>query len=93
MSFNPTQTEFMFFSSDTGNIDKLEFSFNGEITPLSTSHTHVSAIFYQNANWNEHSENMITNITKHLGILRRLKFNMNRSNMEIMYLISVPKLY
>jgi hypothetical protein len=32
---------------------------------------------------------MITNITKHLGILRKLKFSLNRSNLEKMYLVYI----
>jgi hypothetical protein len=45
------------------------------------SHKHLGVILSQNAKWNEHLENMITNITKHLGILRKLKFSLNRSNL------------
>jgi hypothetical protein len=66
-------TEILFFPN-TGNIDNIEFSFNGKSIPLSTSHKHLGVILSQNAKWNEHLENMITNITKHLGILRKLKF-------------------
>ena len=43
--------------------------------------------------WNEHLENMITNITKHLGILRKLKFSLNRSNLEKMYLVYIRPLF
>jgi hypothetical protein len=63
-------------------IDNIEFTFNGKSIPLSTSHKHLGVILSQNAKWNEHLENMITNITKHLGILRKLKFSLNRSNLE-----------
>ena len=81
MSFNPEKTEILFFSN-TGNIDNIKFSFNGKSIPLSTSHKHLGVILSQNAKWNEHLENMITNITKHLGILRKLKFSLNRSNLD-----------
>ena len=72
MSFNPKKTEILFFSNtgNIDNIDNIEFSFNGKSIPLSTSHKHLGVIISQNAKWNEHLENMITNITKHLGILR-----------------------
>jgi hypothetical protein len=65
MSFNSEKTkktEILFFSN-TGNIDNIEFSFNGKSIPLSTSHKHLGVILSQNL------ENMITNITKHLGKL------------------------
>jgi hypothetical protein len=82
--------EILFFSN-TGNIDNIEFSFNGKSIPLSTSHKHLGVMLSQNAKWNEHLENMITNITKHLGILRKLKFSLNRSNLEKMYLVHKRK--
>ena len=46
MSFNPEKTEILFFS---GNIDNIEFSFNGKSIPLSTSHNHLGVILSQNA--------------------------------------------
>jgi hypothetical protein len=36
---------------------------------------------------------MITKITEHLGILRKLKFSMNRSNLEKMYLVYIRPLF
>ena len=36
---------------------------------------------------------MITNITKHLGILLKLKFSLNRSNLEKMYLVYIRPLF
>ena len=92
MSFNPEKTEILFFSN-TGNIDNIEFSFNGKSIPLSNSHKHLGVILSQNAKWNEHLEIMITNITKHLGILRKLKFSLNRSNLEKMYLVYIRPLF
>jgi hypothetical protein len=47
MSFNPEKTEVLFFSN-TGNIDNIEFSFNGKSIPLSTSHNHLGVILSQN---------------------------------------------
>ena len=92
MSFNPEKTEILFFSN-TGNIDNIKFSFNGKNIPLSTSHKHLGVILSQIAKWNEHLEHMITNITKQLGILRKLKFNLNRSNLEKMYLVYIRPLF
>ena len=66
MSLNPGKTKIMSFSN-TGNIYNLVFSFNGKTIPFSISHKHLGVILSQNARWNEHLENMITNIAKHLG--------------------------
>jgi hypothetical protein len=92
MSFNPDKTEILFFSN-TGNIDNIEFSFHGKSIPLSTSHKHLGVILSQNAKWNEHLVNMITNITKHLGILWKFKFSLKRSNLEKMYLVYIRPLF
>ena len=91
MSFNPEKTEIFFFNTD--NIDNIEFSFNGKSIPLSNSHKHLGVILSQNTKWNEHLENMITNITKHLGILLKLKFSLNRSKLEKMYLVYIRPLF
>ena len=88
MSFNPEKTEILFFSN-TGNTDNIEFSFNGKRIPLSISHKHLGVILSQNEKWNEYLKNMKTNITKHLGILRKLKFSLKRSNLEKMYLVYI----
>ena len=72
----------MLFFSNTGNIDNLEFSFNCRLIPLSTSHIHLGVILSQHAKWNEHLENMITNITKHSGVLRKFIFSLNSYNLE-----------
>ena len=95
MSFNPEKTEKteILFFSNTGNIVNIEFSFNGKSIPLSTSHRHLGVILSQNAKWNEHLENMITNITKHFGILRKLKFSLNRANLEKMYLVYILPIF
>jgi hypothetical protein len=92
MSFNPEKSEILFFSN-TGNIDNIEFSFNGKSIPLSTSHKQLGVTLSQNAKWNEHLENKITNKTKHLRILRKLKFSLNRSNLEKMYLVYIRSLF
>jgi hypothetical protein len=84
MSFNPENTEISFFSN-TGNIDNIEFSFNGKSIPLSISHKHLGVILSQNAKWNEHLENMITVINKYNQTFRyitKLKFSLNRSNLD-----------
>jgi hypothetical protein len=72
MSFNPEKTEIMFFSN-TSNIDNIKFSFNGKIIPLSTSHTHLGVILFQNAKWNEHLENMITNYNQTFRYITEIK--------------------
>ena len=78
MSFNPKKTRYNVFFSNTGNKDNLEFSFNCKLIPLSTSHKHLGVILSQHAKWNEHLENMITDITKQLGVLQKFKFSLNR---------------
>jgi hypothetical protein len=63
------------FFSNTGNIDNIEFSFNGKSIPLSTSHKHLGVILSQNEKWNEHLENMIPHfiIKNNWSFLRYLR--------------------
>ena len=42
---------------------------------------------------NEHLKTIIAKVTKHLGILRKLKFSLNRSNLEKLYLVYIRLLF
>ena len=71
----------MFFSN-TSNIDNIKFSFNGKIIPLSTSHKHLGVILFQNAKWNEHLENMITNYNQTFRYITEIKIQSKQIQLE-----------
>lgn len=92
MSFNPDKTEIMVFSNiDTEN--DFNFSFEGKNILLTDTHKHLGVTFSSNAKWNDHVENIIKKIYKHLCMLRKLKLRMNRVNLEKLYLIFIRPLF
>ena len=53
-----------------------------------SSHKHLGITLSNDAKWSKHVENIAKTISKHLGLLRKLKFKMNRQNLEKMYLVN-----
>ena len=78
MSFNPDQTEIMLFSNTDVRYN-FNFTCNGNnIYP----HKHVGVTLSSDAKWNNHIENIILCVSRHLGILRKLKYRLSRQNLE-----------
>jgi hypothetical protein len=81
MSFNPDKTEIMVFSNtDVGY--NFNFSLNGNNIPITTNHKHLGVTLSSDAKWNIHIENIILSVSRHLGILRKLKYGLSRQNLE-----------
>ena len=80
MTFNPDKTEIMLFT----NLEHPEINFTFEDNIISTieSHRHLGVTFSTDAKWNAHIENIVSSVSKHINILRKLKFKINRSNLE-----------
>ena len=64
--------------------NNLNFSFNGKLLSNTSSHKHLGVTLSHDAKWSEHVENIAKTISKHLGVLRKLKFKLNRQNLEKM---------
>ena len=92
MTFNPDKTEIMIFSN-TEIEENLNFSFNGNPISISNSHKHLGVTFSSDAKWNDHVNNIVTSISKHLGILRKLKYTLSRRNLEQLYLVYIRPLF
>ena len=88
MSFNPDKTEIMLFSNTDVRYN-FNFSFNGNNIPITMSHKHLGVTLSSDAKWNNHIENIILNVSKHLGILRKLKYRLSRQNLEQLYLVYI----
>ena len=91
MSFNPEKTEIMIFS----NVDTpdLAFSLNNYDIPISKTHKHLGVTFSSDAKWNNHVDNIIASVTKHLNVLRKLKYQLCRKNLEKMYLVFIRPMF
>ena len=86
MSFNPDKTDIMIFSNRSIP-ENLDFSFNGKSVPITTSHKYLGVTFSNDTKWNTHVDNIQSNLSKHLNILRRLKNSLSRTNLENNYFV------
>jgi hypothetical protein len=69
--------------------NNLTFSFNGKLISNTSNHKHLGVTLSHDAKWGEHVENIAKTISKHLGVLRKFKFKMNRQNLQQMYLVYI----
>jgi hypothetical protein len=71
--------------------EHLDFSFNGKSVLITTSHKHLGVTFSNDAKWNTHVGNIQSSVSKHLNILRRLKYRLSRTNK--LYLVYIRPLF
>ena len=58
-----------------------------------SSHKHLDVTLSHDAQWSKHVENIANTISKHLGVLRKLKFKMDRKTLKkCICFIFVPSL-
>lgn len=91
MSFNPDKTEILLFS----NIEtpQLQFTLNGKDIPIKNCHKHLGITFSCDAKWNKHIENILTSISRHINVLRKLKFRLSRKNLEKLYIVYIRPIF
>ena len=53
-----------------------------------SDHKHLGITFSEEAKWNKHVENLIKSVSKHICVLRKLKYKLNRQNLEKLYLFT-----
>ena len=92
MSFNPDKTEIIIYSNRSIP-ENLDFSFNGKSVPITTSHKHLGVTFSNDAKWNTHVDNIQSSVSKHLNILRRLKYRLSRTTLDKLYLVYIRPLF
>ena len=77
VDFNPSKTEVVIFSCN----DAYHFSnlmFKDVLVNFVESHKHLGLTLSSNAKWHAHIENIMISVSKLLGILRAVKYKMNR---------------
>ena len=77
MSFNRDK-EFMLFKI-VENSTNFNFHFDGKLIPLTSDHKQLGIIFSEEAKWNKHVENFIKNFSKHICVLRKLKYKLKKT--------------
>ena len=73
--------------------ENLDFSFNGKSVPITTSHKHLGVTFSNDAKWNNHVDNIKSSVSKHMNILRKLKYRLSRTNLDKLYLLYIRPLF
>jgi hypothetical protein len=71
--------------------ENLDFSFNGKSVAITTSHKHLGVTFSNDAKWNTHVDNIKSSVSKHLNILRKLKYRLSRTNLDKLYLVYIRR--
>ena len=84
MSFNPDKAEIMLFKN-VENSTNFYFYFDGKFIPLTSDHKHLGITFSEEAKWNKHVGNLIKIVSKHICVLRKLKYKLNRKNLDRNY--------
>jgi hypothetical protein len=57
------------------------------------SYEHLGVTLSSDAKWNNHIENIILSVSRHLGILRKLKYRLSRQNLEKLYLVYIRPIF
>ena len=75
--------------------NNLDISFNGKLISNTSSHKHLGVTLSHDAKWSEHRgvNNIAKTISKHLGVLRKLKCKMNRQNLEKLHLVYIRPIF
>ena len=70
------------FLKNVENSTNFYFDFDGKLIPLTSHHKHLGITFSEEAKWNKHVEYLIKSVCKHICVLRKLKYKLNRQNLE-----------
>lgn len=85
VTFNPSKTEAMIFSRKRHKPIHPPLFFNSEPISQVTKHTHLGLTLSDDAKWETHISIIIQKAWKRIGIMRNLKYLLNRSCLEKMY--------
>ena len=81
---NPQKTEYMVISFRQ-NINPINLKFNSESLNQVDNHKHLGVTISSNGKWAEHINNICQKATKQIFVLRKLKFILNRNNLNKIY--------
>ena len=81
------------FFLNVENSTNFNFYFDGKLIPLTSDHKHLGITFSEETKWNKHAENLIKSVSKHICVLRKLKYKLNRENLEQLYLIYIRPIF
>jgi hypothetical protein len=85
VSFSPPKTEDLIISTKRTKRRHPVLSLNQEPIKMVTSHKHLGLTFSNDLSWNTHVGDILAKATKRLGILRLLKYKLDRLSLERIY--------
>ena len=85
VDFNPNKTEAILFTLEQ-NIDPPLLLFDQTQVKFVDHHKHLGLTFSFNGKWHEHINAILSSAAKILGMMRRLKFTLNRKSLNQIYL-------
>ena len=68
------------------NSTNFNFYYDGKLIPLTSDHKHFGITFSEVAKWNKHVENIIESVSKYICVLCKLKYKLNRKNLQRLYM-------
>ena len=86
VDFNPTKTESLIISRKNIKPFHPDVSMNNVVIKNVDIHKHLGISFSNDAKWNSHIELTVSRAWKRIGLLRSLKFLLNRSCLEKLYI-------
>lgn len=91
VTFNPSKTDVVLFHC-SNNPFNISLMFNN--TPLQTSanHKHLGVTLNENCKWTDHVNNIIKSASRHISVLRKLKFTLNRDTLSKLYIVFIRPL-
>lgn len=84
VNFNPNKTKAIYFTNQTVAQEPI-ITFNNQQVELVDRHKHLGVILSSNCKWTAHVDSLCLNASRQLGVLRSLKFTLNRSNLSKIY--------
>ncbi len=85
VKFNPAKTETMVFSRKVNKPQHPDLLMNEKILDTFKEHKHLGLILSDDGKWTPHISSYINKAWQRIGMLRSLKFILNRSSLTRMY--------
>ena len=85
VDFNPNKTEAILFTLKK-NIPNPSLVFNNTNVTFVSHHKHLGLTLSNDGKWHEHISNIISSSSKVLGMMRKIKFTVNRKALNQIYI-------
>ena len=88
---NPTKAKHMTITRATPVTD-MTVTMNGTDIDTVTEHKHLGVVLNSNGTWNDHIDYIIGKASKRLGVLRSLKYKLDRDSLRTIYITHIRSL-